>query len=1340
VPLYVRAMVRRAEPPRAVAAAGVAGAVTPLPHADRIQASFGPHDIGHVRATVGGDGRAAAARLGARAYTLGDRVAFAGEPDVWLAAHEAAHVVQQRGGVHLDGGVGERRDAHEQHADAVADAVAEGRSAAPLLDAYRSGAPRVAVQKAPAKVTRNVSPDGTDELDAWMLFRGEYLVLVLRPDADVFDRFDTEPSLLDKLGAALTRALEPAGGPVPETKAFITGAVVRSLVEAGLPAWVDAPDSELAAMVNVLSERAAEFRKQRVRVDLEAYLGVDPGTIDWPAALPDIHTAFDGKGDASLRWTSLRDRADFVLLVLETEIASAPVVVGGVVPPRLSDSVWDFAMSFSPAKDTSPKAFSEKYLGEYVGMISALEFVPAGFELARYKPSGVDLAADERHKTIDAWVAANATEATTKIVLDDWTESGLDFKVYLATLDLDAKRSMILDELTDAFVKAAKADAELNRAMARMADAQATYDLLARLVAAGRVAEQRNRALIAAIDDPDPGKHPELDDLAGDPRRIYEGEFYIAQATNTVLSHVARGARVDFELVGQAVAIAGKANIPSTFGLAVFLTALLTELGALGAVKATQRAHAREDIAARVDLTWDTIKKIIANRGKEADKFLDGTWIPMLKTIAGEWVDANYKELKDAYDDLGTSEPQVSGRYRLSAWLIEDTANKLEAGEITSSTINSATVTIDDVKELRTAAAVLRAKAAELDTPKGRKAKRDELKKAIDAYAKVKANIADGTYKPKNYGEQVVVEAKKRLKIGVFEYTTLWQQATRQVTVKDNPFQAYTISVWRVVNIVDEAVSNLLLGFLRGALMIGSLIVPGVGGLILAGIDIGIGLYGAGKQVGEARRRLDLARLDTQLNIQGVSVKDAEHALNMAWVSLAIELAMAGLFTALVGRMAFKGIQRWRLPQLTKLAEADAALAAKLVEKIGDAKLVDTLLGHFAGDGNKLIEALAYVKDGKSLVTLLGKVKDAELLASLLRSCRSDTVLVGLLDKFKDLKKLDTLLGVASPKQLLHLMDLAKDEVAVAKLVEGMGPSRAIYLLDLGVAAEHAVALDRLGEGAVTAFLRIAATGDRQAVEGAVELLRLNQKGAYASEVVASALEKTAAFGEKYAGRVSGDFASRFARVAREEAAVAKIQGKIADLTAAGKSTANAEKTLAKAEAKLARAKAETTAATEILDGKTTFGPNRSVQALPEKEVDGVETPEFRVSGGGQPDAIAEVKALGDDAGKIGKDAITRNFRKAASQISAEAAAQGETGGLVRLDAGSGTIPQTNAEIAAEVNGQWKSTIKASPARADDVAWVEVLDKGPAGESRRLLLKVDRSGVTIDAAGTTRAP
>ena len=47
---------------------------------------------------------------------------------------KAAHVVQQRAGVSLKGGVGEVGDRYEQHADAVADLVVQGKPAESLLD------------------------------------------------------------------------------------------------------------------------------------------------------------------------------------------------------------------------------------------------------------------------------------------------------------------------------------------------------------------------------------------------------------------------------------------------------------------------------------------------------------------------------------------------------------------------------------------------------------------------------------------------------------------------------------------------------------------------------------------------------------------------------------------------------------------------------------------------------------------------------------------------------------------------------------------------------------------------------------------------------------------------------------------------------------------------------------------------------------------------------------------------------------------------------------------------------------------------------------------------------
>jgi hypothetical protein len=121
------------------AARGVAGTGGALPHGETIQFLFGRHDVSGVGAHVGGAAADASRELGATAYATGNQVAFASTPDLHTAAHEAAHVVQQRGGIQLAGGVGQRGDVYEQHADTVAGAVVAGKSAEALLDPFAGG-------------------------------------------------------------------------------------------------------------------------------------------------------------------------------------------------------------------------------------------------------------------------------------------------------------------------------------------------------------------------------------------------------------------------------------------------------------------------------------------------------------------------------------------------------------------------------------------------------------------------------------------------------------------------------------------------------------------------------------------------------------------------------------------------------------------------------------------------------------------------------------------------------------------------------------------------------------------------------------------------------------------------------------------------------------------------------------------------------------------------------------------------------------------------------------------------------------------------------------------------
>ena len=125
-----------------VAAAGLTGASTRLPYQKQIQKSFGKHSVQEIRSYVGGPAAKANAMLGAEAYATGDSVAFQGSPSLHTAAHEAAHIIQQRAGVSLSGGVGQVGDRYEQHADAVADRVVQGKSAEDLLNGF-GGVPSV---------------------------------------------------------------------------------------------------------------------------------------------------------------------------------------------------------------------------------------------------------------------------------------------------------------------------------------------------------------------------------------------------------------------------------------------------------------------------------------------------------------------------------------------------------------------------------------------------------------------------------------------------------------------------------------------------------------------------------------------------------------------------------------------------------------------------------------------------------------------------------------------------------------------------------------------------------------------------------------------------------------------------------------------------------------------------------------------------------------------------------------------------------------------------------------------------------------------------------------------
>lgn len=99
------------------------GSSSSLPYLQELQPAFAPHRLDGVQSRVG-PGELVGRDGSALAAARGNRVEFAETPDKHTAAHEAAHVVQQRRGIHRQLST----SALEQHADVVADSALRGEA------------------------------------------------------------------------------------------------------------------------------------------------------------------------------------------------------------------------------------------------------------------------------------------------------------------------------------------------------------------------------------------------------------------------------------------------------------------------------------------------------------------------------------------------------------------------------------------------------------------------------------------------------------------------------------------------------------------------------------------------------------------------------------------------------------------------------------------------------------------------------------------------------------------------------------------------------------------------------------------------------------------------------------------------------------------------------------------------------------------------------------------------------------------------------------------------------------------------------------------------------------
>jgi hypothetical protein len=162
---------------------GFQGTGSPLPHFAAIQAAFGPHhDLSSVHAHVGGPAAEAATAVNASAFATGDRVAFKEPPSVGLAAHEAAHSIQQRAGVNLPGGISRRGDPYEQQASLIGARVAEGKPVGHLLPQSNGSAPHRPVIQRQDDAGAPAAPGGAPQNAAAQSYYQQVKDALQKPD------------------------------------------------------------------------------------------------------------------------------------------------------------------------------------------------------------------------------------------------------------------------------------------------------------------------------------------------------------------------------------------------------------------------------------------------------------------------------------------------------------------------------------------------------------------------------------------------------------------------------------------------------------------------------------------------------------------------------------------------------------------------------------------------------------------------------------------------------------------------------------------------------------------------------------------------------------------------------------------------------------------------------------------------------------------------------------------------------------------------------------------------------------------------------------------------------
>jgi hypothetical protein len=806
-------------------------------------------DFNSVRVHRDGAAHAAARALQARAFTHGSDIWLGSNEspdDRRLMAHEAAHVVQQGAAPRLVPA------AHAAVPAALAPALS-GKEARP-----KSSSALIQRQNNPAELGLN-----TIYLSA--VFKGQLIEYTLEADAQTMELFTSQPELYGSVENLLSQIFTPPTGPLMETPQFLASHSVRQLIQRDLRELGQAGRLTMSHLAAFLGDRARILAQQQllsgVRSLVQARLGIDPASLDWNVVLPALQARLPKEPHTAVE-ASVFDRYATVLTLLANEVRGMEPVVGAQMPDL--DALEETLIYRLPTEafgEEMIRLHSEKFLARWLIEIASIRYVPEGFDIEAFRPGSHEAEINaERNRLVRQFMDEQSGHLVTMFVLDEWTRSGSAPEDWLARLDINDFREQLVDHLSDRFLAQVREDDRLLGALRVRAveEARFNYLRLIYLLALGREREGQSLMLRLTRTPLEELSEEELA-VANDPAGFTALSDELATVTQGLLSSVRPGENIQVELLNWARGVIAALEVPSEYVGLLLTFELVSYLQAITDLVEEQRRRAREAIREAIDLDFPRIAEIIRHWADLAEQFIEQQWKPMLKQVAIERITTNRDELQQIYDNWDIANEELILRLTEGADEFELLASRLEDGSYESIEMSGQVITRDDVSQLQNTAQFLRDEANLRRDPERSEEKKEELREAIDVYETVKADIEGDEYDPLDYSKSVYEEARRRLGISEFpEYTTVGMVLRGDVSASQNPFLARAIVAWKWKEGVERTIET---GLLLGALLIlsvAAMLVPGVGGLVLGALDIGIGIGLGVKQIADAYELLNM--------------------------------------------------------------------------------------------------------------------------------------------------------------------------------------------------------------------------------------------------------------------------------------------------------------------------------------------------------------------------------------------------------------------------------------------------------------------------------------------------